>query len=652
MLKKAFLAAALCAASISGAQAPASHEGPAQPHRQSPGSAKGVMPLETGDLEAFLDGLIPTQLAANSIPGAVVVVVRGSEVLLAKGYGYQDAADRIPVSPERTLFRVGSISKTVTALAVMQLVEKGRLDLDAEVGAHLDVPLKLEKGPITLRQLLTHTAGFEDTLKNLILVRPGDMPGSLRARLQSFQPRQVFKPGTTPSYSNYGLSVAGHLVEIASGERFDRYVEGHLFRPLGMHRSSFGQPLPPHLARDAAVARGAGGAALPYELIPDVPAGAMAATGADMAKYMSSLLAIAGGERTGVVEADTMASMLSRQRVNHPALNALGLTFFEESSRPHRIFGHSGATASFATQMSLILDADVGFYVAYSGHGRGYPPAALATERFLERYFPSKPAGALARYRADPAAEERLLGLYTSTRLNHTGRLKPLLPIMGQVEVRRNPDGTLSMDVERKSDGSLRRFRAIGPGLYEEVGGTNRLAFVDDRSGRTTMYTDVAAMAFQKTRPLEGRWLNLALLGFALPVLTCATISGALALAGRRRQPADPSPRGLSRFPVRSAAALNLLLLVLCGWLLSRLSDLAGLALFSSRNDLIAVAIGVAGILAVFLSIVGATAVGLRWRRSETRIVERVGATLTALACLISAWLLSFWNVASISVSY
>src|SRR5947209_1534361 len=224
---------------------------PSPPPAKVPPAAPETSPataLIKQDLEPFLDGLIPSQLRTRNLAGAVVSVVKDGQVLLQKGYGYADVEEKKPVLPDQTLFRPGSISKLFTATAVMQLVEQGKLDLDRDLEDYLDFPIpKTYPEPVTLRQLLTHTGGFEETLKNLFVAHQSDIK-PLRTYLVNEMPARIFPPGKIPSYSNYGFTLAGYIVERVSGEKFERYVENHILKPLGMNNSTFDQPLPPHLA--------------------------------------------------------------------------------------------------------------------------------------------------------------------------------------------------------------------------------------------------------------------------------------------------------------------------------------------------------------------------------------------------------------------
>src|SRR5436190_4769455 len=190
--------------------------GPSPPPAQVPAVAPETSPgpeLTKADFETFLDALIPSQLRNRNIAGAVVSVVKDGQVLFQKGYGYANFEAKKPVVADKTLFRPGSISKVFTATAVMQLVEQGKLELDRDVNDYLDFAIpKTYPEPVTLRRILTHTAGFEETLKNLFVPGAREMR-PLRDYLITAMPARIFPPGTVPSYSNYGLTLAGYIIE-------------------------------------------------------------------------------------------------------------------------------------------------------------------------------------------------------------------------------------------------------------------------------------------------------------------------------------------------------------------------------------------------------------------------------------------------------
>jgi len=246
--------------------------------------------LTQADADAWLDGFMPFTLKSNDIAGAVVVIVKDGQVLTQRGFGYADIAARKRVDPATTMFRAGSISKLFTWTSVMQLVEKGKIDLDADVNQYLDFKIPPYEGkPITMRNLLTHTPGFEEAFKGGIRFS-GQVP-PLEEVLKRMLPERVYAPGTTPAYSNYGAGLASYIVQRISGIPFEEYIERNIFVPLDMTHASFRQPLPAQLA--PFMAQGypkASEEAKPYELISIPGAGSLAVSAADMAKFMISHL--------------------------------------------------------------------------------------------------------------------------------------------------------------------------------------------------------------------------------------------------------------------------------------------------------------------------------------------------------------------------
>src|SRR5436190_8784516 len=209
---------------VTGAQGPAPSplmSAPSPPPANVPVVAPQPRPpaqLTKADFETLLDALIPSQLRNRNIAGAVVSVVKDGQVLFQKGYGYADVEEKKPVLPDQTLFRPGSVSKVFTATAVMQLVEQGKLDLSRDVNDYLDFAIpKTFAEPVTLRRLLTHTAGFEEVLKNLFAPSAREMK-TLRDYLVAAMPQRIFPPGTTPAYSNYELALADYIVERTSND--------------------------------------------------------------------------------------------------------------------------------------------------------------------------------------------------------------------------------------------------------------------------------------------------------------------------------------------------------------------------------------------------------------------------------------------------
>jgi CubicO group peptidase (beta-lactamase class C family) len=448
----------------------------------------GAPELTEADFETFLDALIPSQLRNRDIAGAVVSVVKDGQVLFQKGYGYADVEAKKSVLPNQTLFRPGSISKLFTATAVMQLVEQGKLDLDRDVNDYLDFAIpKTYPEPVTLRQLLTHTAGFEETLKNLFVAHERDVK-PLRAYLINQMPARIYPPGKVPSYSNYGLTLAGYIVERVSGEKFERYIEDHILKPLRMTNSTFDQPLPPQLAPQ--MSKGylsASKKPRDFEWVQAAPAGALSTTAADMTRFMLAFLQDGSVDGVAILRPETVQQMETRQFELDPLICGLGITFIEYWLDPVRVIGHGGDTVYFHSDMVLIPAAHMGYFISYNSLGKNVGGGRGEVLRaFMNRYFPNPNEPKVAVDENTQQSDARKVsGVYDGTRRGETTFLK-ILALLGQFKVSSDKDGILTVEGNKDQSGGVKKWKEIAPLVYKEVDGPERIAFRADSSGRIT----------------------------------------------------------------------------------------------------------------------------------------------------------------------
>ncbi len=367
-------------------------------------------PLTAADVNAWLDGYLPYALKTGDIPGAVVVVVKDGQVLTERGYGFSDVEKRTPVDPQMTLFRPGSVSKLLTWTAVMQQVEAGKIDLDADINQYLDFKVPGRDGkPITMRNLMQHTAGFEEQAKGIIAEEPQTLP-PYDALLKVWVPKRIFAPGSTPAYSNYGASLAGYIVQRVSGERFDDYIDKHILEPLEMKHSSFRQPLPESLKPLMSKGYPLGSEEpRPFEIIGPAPAGSLAASGEDMAHFMIAHLQDGEYHGTRILKAETARMMHDTPLTMLPPLNRMELGFFETNINDREVIGHLGDTDYFHTSLHLFMKENVGFYVSFNSPGKEGAAGGLRSalfQDFADRYFPAVPpkAGVDEKTAAEHAA--------------------------------------------------------------------------------------------------------------------------------------------------------------------------------------------------------------------------------------------------------
>jgi CubicO group peptidase (beta-lactamase class C family) len=466
--------------------------------------------LTAEDLDAFLGGLVSQQLQREDVAGAVVVVVKDGKVLFEHGYGYADVEKRTPVSPENTLFRPASISKLFLWTAVLQLREQGKLDLDRDVNEYLDfrIPPKFGR-PITLRNIMTHRTGFQESVKDLYTSDPGSLE-SLGTYVKSHVPDRIYPPGDVPAYSNYAACLAGYIVERVSGQRFEEYVEDHIFKPLGMSHTTFRQPLPEGLK--SLMSKGykvASKPAIPFEP-NEGPQGGLTASGADMAPFMIAQLQEGQYNGARILKPETVALMQARQLAINPALDWMCLGFYEEDANGLRILSHAGGSLVFFSDLHLIPEKGLGFFVSYNSLGKGeIRPQSTLWQGFLDRYYPVQSPPPFAGNRVQDA--KSVEGYYEPSRGFQTDFLKTST-MMGQYQVTAEKDGTIRIFPAKDPNGQLTRWEEYGPLLYRDTNGISRVGFQRDATGRMTLSIIYPVFVFQRVSGLDTRPACLSIL--------------------------------------------------------------------------------------------------------------------------------------------
>jgi CubicO group peptidase (beta-lactamase class C family) len=635
-------AAALLFASCAIAQtaAPAAASAPAAPA------------MTAADVEAFLDGLVPAQLNREDVAGAIVVVVKDGKVLFEKGYGFADVEKRKPVSTD-TLFRPGSTSKLFTWTAVMQLVEQGKLDLDRDVNEYLDfkIPPAWNK-PVTLRDCMTHTPGFADTAKDLFAADASGLQ-PLGKYLATHVPQRIFPPGTTPAYSNYATALAGYLVERVSGKPFAEYVDEFIYRPLGMTHSTFAQPLPKELEPSMSNGYRLGsGEPQPFELVVPAPAGAMSASGSDMARFMIAHLQDGRFGDAQILKPETARLMHARQRGWDPPANAMALGFYESSRNGRRIISHGGDTMYFHSDLHLIPEAGVGFFVSYNSGGRGeVSPREYLWEKFLDRYFPWTPPAATVT--ADAEAEiQEVSGPYLVSRRSDQSFLR-LVYLLSESSVSPGKDGTIEIAELKNLNGQPKRWQRVAPLTYREVNGQDVILFRKGPAGRMQAMLPYPFFEFEKPPlGLDKRLLLPVAIG-TLALLVLALLLWPLGALLRRHYrkplPLDDRDRRLRRL-ARYVVVLDVV--VLAGFATVALAGLTDITMLSDKLNVwlrllqILAVVGIVGTLVLLYNAFRA------WTSPARRIWTKLGESLIALAGVGFVWLVLVGRLLNVGTLY
>jgi CubicO group peptidase (beta-lactamase class C family) len=389
-------------------------------------------PIPPAALEALVDATVRQAMERDHIAGVTVSVVQDGKVVLKKGYGFADVARQRPVDPDRTLFRVGSISKTFTWLMTLNAVEHGRMSLDAPLNIYLPPKLRIPDHPgyrqVRVRDAMTHTPGFEDRpLKHLFLRDPAKLM-SVDDDLAAYRPDRVYPPGEVGAYSNYGAALTGAAMAHAEGGLWPDVLEAVILKPAGMAhttgrevyppRAGLPAPMPADLAADVSQAyrwNGAGFTADPFELVGgNAPAGAISSTAGDMARYMTLLL---GG---GTLDGRTVYGPATAAAIRTPMRRYLGDGGVDGGVFQGPIggglmsYGHNGATMDFHSNLMIVPALRLGVFVSANTENEHSLTGALPA--LIAQTFYVAPQAPLAATPAILRDANRLSGEYLSTR--------------------------------------------------------------------------------------------------------------------------------------------------------------------------------------------------------------------------------------------
>ncbi|MCQ4087719.1 beta-lactamase family protein [Saccharibacillus sp. JS10] len=380
--------------------------------------------LTASSVTAFLDAFFAEGAIQEMAPGAAVVVVKNGQVLAEKGYGYADVDSKRKVDPKKDVFRMASVSKTFTSTAIMQLVEQGKVGLNTDIRTYLgDLTFNnpFDK-PVTVGDLMTHLSGFqiqdpvaEDLNPNL------DEYVDLKDYIKKYMPDVVREPGTAYMYDNFAFLLLGYIVQQASGMPYEKYMEQHVFEPLGMESTDF--LIREDLMKRAATGYAGGEPVEPYTVRPTVmPSGGMFSTADDMSKFMIAFLnegKLPSGK--SLLQADTIDSMTKYRSAIHPLLPDATYGFEAPTQLPgagssDKVITKAGDIAGASSLMFLIPEQDTGVFVVYNQNG-GLREQLYAA--FIAKFFPQYAAEATfpAFTPESPEQLARYAGLYKDLRV-------------------------------------------------------------------------------------------------------------------------------------------------------------------------------------------------------------------------------------------
>jgi CubicO group peptidase (beta-lactamase class C family) len=611
--------------------------------------AQTRLELTAENLASVVDPLMDEWIDKHKGPGAVVVVVTRDAQIFAKGYGFSDIEAKKPFTADATLVRPGSISKLFTGIAVMQLVDAGRLDLDRDVNGYMDFAIPTPEGgvPVTLRRLLMHRAGFEEHVKRLFSRDPEPQP--LGRWLAKSLPPRLFPNGDVEAYSNYGLALAGYIVERVSGEPYASYIQRHILGPLGMSHSTFQQPLPDEFA--ALMAKGYRRSDQPplpfFETIAAAPAGALSASGADMGRFLRALLN--GGELDGVriLPKARLDEMMAP--ANATSAGYLGLVFFGTKLAGHDTIGHEGITMTFFSDLRIFPEQGIGIFVSRDGVGeiknaREIPhPATVIAQRFLPRATAWDDARA-----ASFPGNTRVAGIYQQSRRSESTLIR-ISALLSESVIKVDDAGQILQPPAKWPIGKVATWKRVQRDLYQAPSG-GRFAFVDD--GGPGSYFATPAIFLQRAPwSVDMRWIAPALLASMTTVLLTllAWPIAALWRHWRKRRWSEDSGERRNFLGARLVLLIDAAVIVAAAVLFVMSSDLT---IFNDGLDPLLVVLYAFAWLGVLGAMLALWAAIQFWRKGVGSRWSRILHSLIATSSIMIAWFFVTFHIAGTTLNY
>lgn len=591
--------------------------------------------MDSVDLEAFMDGQIEALMQEMHINGVTVSVVKRQELYWSKGYGWADEEAGVKVDPSNSLFRMGSISKTFVWTAVMQLYEDGKLDLDADIATYIK-DFELDDSydePITMRHIMSHSAGFEDYYIQLFST-DSLPPASLGAELKKHMPGRVRPPGVHSSYSNHGTGMAAYIVEQISGLTWEGYVQEHIFEPLGMQKTTFAYNLPdkfaqPH-SKGYTYSEGKY-TSHKFKGIPLAPVGIASTTANDMAPFMIAHINHGRYQDVQLLDSSTTVLMQSTLHTHAEGLRGMCYGFFDHSRNGYKIVGHGGATEYFFSFMPLMPNQDIGIFISTNTQG-GTDLIKKVTNAFFDRYFPNQ------QEVEEVELGEEDLQAFTGTYLSNRRPRNRFTKIIGLINT---PAKVFVKDGKLQTGGrSPKTWIPIGPQTFQDSKSTDRIAFEKGESGKYEyMYVDASPhTAMERVNRIDSRGTNIFVLSMSLGLSLLALLYWLISFFVKRRYRADTSKNlpTASKFIV----FVNVLLILGFAFTFGTLLD-EGLSRDTISKDYFPFVIsGILGLFSIFQFVLA-----LGHFRKNIKFRSQLFYLILSLGMLALTIMMYYWNL-------
>lgn len=488
------------------------------------------------DIKKFMNNYFNEKMKKYLVPGAAVVVVKDNKQVFKMGYGYSNLEDKVKVDPDQTSFPACSVSKLFTATAIMQLYEKGKIDLDKNINDYISpykVINKYDK-EVTCRNLLTHSSGIDEASELNGATIDENSIKSQEYFMDNHTPVVVAEPNTICRYSNEGYNLLGYIVEKVSGISYEEYVKEKILKPLKMNKSSVrlknNDTAIGYTYDDSYVAN-----PLPYQYTSG--SAGIIATAKDMENFILANLNNGQFQNTNILSSKTLNLMQDKQFSNEQDLPGMGFGFIRSYRNGQEIIKHEGALpAGYTTTLFLIPKENLGIYVATNSL------SALPfdfEEEFLNYFYPKSNDdfnAAKKNVSKDYSKYEGIYRSYDATSKTNTMKLNVLFDPSMDFEINDNKNGTLTLhEWTLAKEEITTNLIEIENGVFLREDGRGKFAFRADKDGNVTYaFNDTSENSFEKIKFYEDRGFIIAVIGISITMFIINTILFAASVIKRR----------------------------------------------------------------------------------------------------------------------
>ncbi|UZO79956.1 beta-lactamase family protein [Aquimarina sp. ERC-38] len=324
------------------------------------------------DLEIKLDSLITYTMESEQIPGASYIIVKDGKILLKKGYGYTTLGKNLkPIDPDSTIFRIGSITKTFTVTALLQLKDRNLIDLHTDVNQYLKsvkVPTAFKES-VTASHLMTHSAGFDELRGRVVYNKNQQLP--LKTFLDG-KLKRIRKSGVVSAYSTFGIALAGLLIEDISGLSLEDFMKKNIWDPLNMTMTSI--ELPKNQESNLSIGyeyQNGLNVPQPWEWYHTFPASSINSTTADMGRYLQMHLNLGQLNNDTILNTESALSMQKQQLSIHSEVYGFAYGFYERKEFGLKTYNHGGDMLGYSSFMTLVPEINLGVFVVHHHENTG-----------------------------------------------------------------------------------------------------------------------------------------------------------------------------------------------------------------------------------------------------------------------------------------